>query len=180
MGGLAPIPARRAVRAGRYNASERCHDGLNMQPRSEPYCPSCGRTDEPRPDGAEPVSINGERWCSWCAAIRQTPSGTTYIERPSPGRMTEGGLPDDPLDAWLDCYETKPKKRIRKDDAKAEIQRAWALWAGEKTTGQPMFLFFLWLTRHRPYFLTFRAKGDPWQTVHSWLIQYEDRHGSRA
>ncbi|SPB14878.1 hypothetical protein NOV72_02109 [Caballeronia novacaledonica] len=94
--------------------------------------------------------------------------------------MTDGGLPDDSLDAWLDCYEMKPKKRIRKDDAKAEVQRAWALWDGDKTTGQPMFLFYLWLARQRPYFLTFRAKGDPWQAVHSWLIQYEDRKGCRA
>ncbi|WP_146149984.1 hypothetical protein [Caballeronia novacaledonica] len=151
-----------------------------MQAKIESHCPSCGRTDKPRPDGAEPVSIDGERWCSWCAAIRQTPSGAMYIERPSPGRMTDGGLPDDSLDAWLDCYEMKPKKRIRKDDAKAEVQRAWALWDGDKTTGQPMFLFYLWLARQRPYFLTFRAKGDPWQAVHSWLIQYEDRKGCRA
>ncbi|MEX3896372.1 hypothetical protein [Paraburkholderia sp. BR10954] len=87
--------------------------------------------------------------------------------------MSEG-LPDDPVDAWQDCYEAKPKKRIRKDNARAEIQRAWSIWDGDKASGHAMFLFYGWLQRHRPYFLTFRAKGDPWQTVHSWLIQYED------
>jgi hypothetical protein len=98
----------------------------------------------------------------------------TFIERPSPGLMTEG-LQDDPIDAWQDCFEAKPKRRITKDHARAEVQRAWSIWDGDKTTGEPMFRFFLWLGRHRPYFLTFRTKGDPWQTVHSWLIQHEDR-----
>jgi hypothetical protein len=87
--------------------------------------------------------------------------------------MTDGP-DDDPLSTWQDCYVMKPKRRIRKDAAKAEVQRAWALWDGDKTGGQSMFFFFLWLARHRPYFLTFRVTGDPWQTIHSWLIQYED------
>ena len=66
----------------------------------------------------------------------------TFIERPSPGLMTEGS-PDDPPDAWQDCYEAKPKERIRKDDARAEIQRAWSIWAGDKFTNGAMLRFFL-------------------------------------
>jgi hypothetical protein len=80
---------------------------------------------------------------------------------------------DDPLTAWEDCYEKKPKKRILVRKAKAEIQRAWGLWEEDKSSEISMLAFYGWLTRYRPYFLTFRVKGDPWQTVHSWLIQYE-------
>jgi hypothetical protein len=80
---------------------------------------------------------------------------------------------DDPLDAWIDCYDMKPKTRILVKKAKREIQRVWEIWDGNKASDQAMFMFFGWLHRHRPYFLTFRSKGDPWQTVHSWLLQYE-------
>jgi hypothetical protein len=79
------------------------------------------------------------------------------------------------LDRLRDCYILTPKRRIKKADAKEEIQRAWDMWEGDKSSVEPMFLFFLWLQRFRPYFLTFRDQGDPWQTVHSWLIQHEDR-----
>jgi hypothetical protein len=58
-------------------------------------------------------------------------------------------------------------------DAKSEIQRAWPMWDGDKRAKDSMFVFFRWLTRYRPYFLSFRSKGDPWQKVHSWLIQCE-------
>jgi hypothetical protein len=80
----------------------------------------------------------------------------------------------DPLVAWGDCYSMKPKKRILVERAKAEIQRAWALWDGDKSSKASMLVFYGWLWRFRPYFLTFRGGGDPWQTVHSWLLQYED------
>ncbi len=80
---------------------------------------------------------------------------------------------DDALAAWQDCYTMTPKKRILLRNAKAEIQRAWEQWNGDKHSQGAMLVFFGWLQRHRPYFLTFRARGDPWQRVHSWLIQYE-------
>ena len=86
---------------------------------------------------------------------------------------------DDPLQAWWDCYKLNPKKRILVNQARREIQRAWELWDGDKTLNMSKFMFFGWLQRHRPYFLTFRGKGDPWQRVHSWLIQYEDGRVSR-
>jgi hypothetical protein len=67
----------------------------------------------------------------------------------------------------------KPRSRIKVSDAKSEIQRAWTLWDGDKKSDVAMFIFFVWLQRHRPYFLTFRTRGDPWQRVHSWLLQHE-------
>jgi len=84
-----------------------------------------------------------------------------------------GGSSVDPLDAWRDCYDMKPKRRIKKDEAKREIQRAWAMRGDDSGGSEDMFAFFGWLQRHRPFFLTFRDSGDPWQTVHSWLLQFE-------
>jgi hypothetical protein len=108
-----------------------------------------------------------------CASVAETSEGNTYVSQPSPGRMAETPL-NDPLDAWEDCYSMTPKRRILVARAKTEIQRAWAQWDGARGGPAPMLVFFGWLRRHRPYFLTFRAKGeDPWQTVHSWLLQYE-------
>jgi len=83
---------------------------------------------------------------------------------------------DDPIDAWEDCFHKVPKKRIPVKKAKAEIQRAWELWEEDKSGDLSMFVFFGWLTRYRPYFLTFRGKGSQWQTVHSWLIQHEGKN----
>ena len=67
----------------------------------------------------------------------------------------------------------KPKQRILVKDAKREIQRAWAMWDGDKDASESMFTFFLWLQRFRPYFLTFQSTNDPWQKVHAWLLQCE-------
>lgn len=133
------------------------------------YCASCGRTDS---EGS--ITFKGVKWCTSCAAIEQTQNGKIYVLMPSPGRMYEGSE-DDPLNAWEDCFEKKPKKRILVKKAKSEIQRAWELWEGDKTSDLSMFTFFGWLTRYRPYFLTYRGRGDPWQTVHCWLIQHEGK-----
>jgi hypothetical protein len=84
-----------------------------------------------------------------------------------------GSLEDDPLIAWKDCHLMQPKKRILLEDAKSEIQRAWAIWDGDKSAENSMFVFSGWLARHRPYFLTFRAKEDPWRKVHGWLVEHE-------
>ena len=85
---------------------------------------------------------------------------------------------DDALAAWHDCYSMKSKRSIKKDQAKAEIQRAWAMWEEDKSNLESAMLnFFLWATKFRPYFLTFRCTGDPWQTVHSWLVQAERERG---
>lgn len=136
------------------------------------YCASCGRTDGEGINGVEVVTCNGVKWCASCAVIGKIAGGPIYVLTPSPGRMYEGAK-DDSLNAWEDCYSKKPKKRILVNKAKAEIQRAWELWEGDKSSDHSMFMFYGWLSRYRPYFLTFRGKGDPWQTVHSWLLQYE-------
>lgn len=136
------------------------------------YCASCRRTNGGGPNGIATVTYQRVEWCTSCASIKKTPEGVTYVSFPSPGRMYESAE-DDPIDAWEDCFHKEPKKRITVKKAKTEIQRAWELWEGDKSSNISMFAFFGWLTRHRPYFLTFRAKGDPWQTVHSWLIQHE-------
>jgi len=137
-------------------------------------CASCGRIEGEGSNGVRAITYQGMKWCASCAAIGQTVEGSTYVSSPSPGRIYEGDV-DELLTAWRDCYETRAKKRILVKDAKKEIQRAWELWKGNKTSGESMLLFFGWLKKHRPYFLTFRNKEDPWQKVHSWLIQYENQ-----
>ncbi len=131
------------------------------------YCASCGRS-ETGPDGADPVPDRGQLWCRRCADVRKTDSGNLYVAQPSPGELVDAK--DDPFAAWRDCYSQKPKKRIRAKNAKAEIQRAWRLWDGDKTATNCMSDFYGWLCRYRPYFLTFRDKrGDPYQWVRQWV-----------
>lgn len=143
------------------------------------HCASCGRTDNAGENGVKTITYQGVEWCTSCAAIEQTVKGAIYVSMPSPGRMYDG-LEDGPLNAWEDCYSKKPKKRMLVKKAKAEIQRAWELWEGNKSSNLSMFTFFGWLSRYRPYFLTFRGKGDLWQTVHSWLIQYEGQKNEKS
>jgi len=138
------------------------------------YCASCGRSSTFGENGTQAIEVQGTPWCAHCAAIGELSDGSLYVEAPTPGRMYAEPA-DDSLNAWMDCYEQVPKKRILKRVARAEIQRAWDLWAGDKSQNEAMFIFFGWLNRHRPYFLTFRDKGDRWQQVHSWLLQHESR-----
>lgn len=136
------------------------------------HCAACGRSAGTGPNDVETVAFLEQEWCERCARVERMPNGFVVVSQPSPGRMIEG-LADDPLEAWWDCYKTTPKRRIRVREAESEIQRAWAMWEGDKTGIASKLIFFGWLTRFRPYFLTFRCRGDPWQTVHAWLLQYE-------
>ena len=138
------------------------------------YCASCDRSNNEGTNGVETITFRGMEWCTSCACIKQTKKGDTYVSMPSPGRMYNGAE-NDPLTAWEDCYTKKIKKQILVKKAKAEIQRAWELWEEDKSNSEAMFAFYCWLTRYRPYFLTFRSQGDLWQTVHGWLIQYEEQ-----
>ena len=137
-------------------------------------CISCNRTAGTGQNRVDTFSQDGVTWCARCANIAEIPPGSLCVLQPSPGRMTETETIS-VLDRLRDCYILTPKRRIKKADAKEEIQRAWDMWEGDKSSVEPMFLFFFWLRQFRPYFLTFRDQGDPWQTVHSWLIQHEDR-----
>lgn len=145
---------------------------MNRNLNEERHCVSCGRSNVEGPECANPFDYLDQQWCSYCAAISKTDTGHRFVNIPSPGQMTVGPY-DNPLRAWQDCYEMKPKKRILIRNAKTEIQRAWSNWSGDKGSDQAMFLFFSWLGQHRPYFLTFRCSNDRWQRVHNWLIQFE-------
>ena len=138
-----------------------CSEMVMQEPPSL-YCASCGRSDSRGLDGVATVSYLEISWCKLCAAVGRAAEGGTYVSQPSPGRMIETPLTD-PLIAWEDCYQLIPKKRILVERAKAEIQRAWALWDGDKSSQGSMQLFYGWLWRFRPYFLTFRARGDRWR-----------------
>ena len=142
------------------------------------YCASCRRSNKKGPNSTETFVDHGVLWCGSCANILHTSSGAKGIVLPSPGRMHES-LEEDPLAAWEDCYVKKIKKRISVKNAKAEIQRAWEIWEENKNRNEAKFIFYGWLTRYRPYFLTFHCKGDPWQTVHGWLNQYENNKQKR-
>jgi hypothetical protein len=133
-------------------------------------CPSCGRFSGLDANDVDTASYVGKTWCSLCAKIDKTVEGVVFVSQPSPGEMVNG-MKDDVLTAWLDCYSMKPKQRIRESHAKEEIQRAWLMWDGDKQRNEAMFCFYGWIYKYRPYFLTFRFKGDRWQIVHSWLIQ---------
>jgi len=142
------------------------------------HCSSCSRSDSDS-DMDDVILFHGIHWCPHCARVKEDAESNRYILLPSPGRMSDVNR-DDPLDAWIDCYEMKPKTRILIKKAKIEVLRAWENWSGDKNSSQAKFMFFGWLNRHRPYFLTFRSKGDPWQTVHSWLIQYESGKSQKS
>ena len=136
------------------------------------FCLSCGRSSGPGPNAVEVVTDGNGKWCARCARVERSPDGKQYVVQPSPGRMAEA-LISDPLDAWIDCYEMTPKRRISASAARIEIQRAWSMWDGDKSANQATSIFYDWLQRHRPYFLTFECKDDRRQRVHAWLKQYE-------
>ena len=139
------------------------------------YCASCGRAKGNGPDEVATIMFLDIEWCGRCA--RQSPHHPSVVEQPSPGRMCSSP-PNNPIDAYYDCFVMKPKKRILVADAKYEVQRAYSLWDGDKSKEIAKFLFFGWLRQHRPYFLTFRHRGsDRWQIVNCWLIQYEQGRG---
>lgn len=137
----------------------------------ELICLTCGRKAGSRSTEVQTVRYRNQEWCGRCADVR-TINHHTFVAQPSPGLMI-GGQNFDELDSWRDCFGEQPKRRIKKSVAKEEIQRAWRMWEEDKNSVMAMFLFFGWLQRYRPYFLTFREKYDPWQTVHSWLLEAE-------
>lgn len=136
------------------------------------YCLACGRRKGPGSNEVETVHYLETEWCAQCAKVKRIPGYPIVVSQPSPGRMSEDPTPH-PIDVWVDCFEMKPKGRIKVADAKVAIAHSWRSWSGDKSTREAMLLFFAWLKRHHPYLLTFRKRGDPWQHVHSWLLQAE-------
>ena len=66
---------------------------------------------------------------------------------------------------------------IKKDDAKPRVIREWDSWAvanlrpNQEASGTHGLTFFAYLQSERPDLLAFKTRGDPWQTIHSWLLQ---------
>lgn len=80
------------------------------------HCASCDRSYDNH-DGRQPFVFRGVSWCSYCAKIQSTSEGLEFVSPSSPGRIV-GVNRNDPLEAWIDCYEMKPKQRILKQQAK--------------------------------------------------------------
>jgi len=61
------------------------------------------------------------------------------------------------------------------EDAKQAILKEWHLWAAATSSnnakGADGLLFFEFLQKERYHLLTFRAPGDKWQVIHSWLLR---------
>ena len=64
---------------------------------------------------------------------------------------------------------------MTKDEARAAIRIEWVVWARatkiKNATGADALLFFNYLQAERPDLLAFKASGDKWQVVHSWLLK---------
>jgi hypothetical protein len=64
---------------------------------------------------------------------------------------------------------------LNQNDAKQRIIDKWHSWITKVNTVNPngtdALSFFTFLQKEHPGLLDFRATGDKWQTVHSWLIQ---------
>ena len=145
---------------------------IQSEPNDVLYCRSCFRAEGNGPDQVEPVRCLDIYWCPRCARVGHTASGIAFVGHPSPGRMYPGES-SDPLDAFDDCFQRNPKWRIRVDQARDEIRRAWSMWDGDRSESGSKVFFFGWLRKHRPYFLTFQCGGDQWQKVQSWLSEHQ-------
>jgi hypothetical protein len=78
------------------------------------------------------------------------------------------------MGSWLETDSRTTM--ITKDEARREVFREWHPWAAinvKRTppSGMDGLMFFSDLQRHKPHLLTFRDRGDKWQTVHGWLLR---------
>ena len=69
----------------------------------------------------------------------------------------------------------REKQTMTRDQAKRAILEEWRLWAAEtnikNANGRDGLRFFRSLERECKHLLAFRASGDKWQVVHSWLLR---------
>jgi hypothetical protein len=64
---------------------------------------------------------------------------------------------------------------MTRDQAKRAILEEWRSWAAEtkikNPNGRDGLRFFCFLEIECKHLLAFRASGDKWQVVHSWLLR---------
>ena len=66
---------------------------------------------------------------------------------------------------------------ITKDDARRLVLAKWRSWAPANAKGKPKptgmdgLMFFSDLQRNDSHLLSFKDRGDKWQTVHGWLLR---------
>jgi hypothetical protein len=63
---------------------------------------------------------------------------------------------------------------MTKEQARRAVLAEWDPWTKatnvNNANGRDGLTFFGFVQRERPQLLAFRASGDKWQTVHSWLF----------
>ena len=65
---------------------------------------------------------------------------------------------------------------MKKDEAQQRILAEWPSWAKVNAKHSPPngtdgLMFFCDLQRNNEHLLSFRDRGDRWQTVHGWLLR---------
>jgi hypothetical protein len=65
---------------------------------------------------------------------------------------------------------------ITKDEARRRVLSEWRPWATTNAKRNPPngmdgLMFFSDLQRNKPHLLSFRDRGDKWQTIHGWLLR---------
>ena len=61
------------------------------------------------------------------------------------------------------------------EQAEAEVSRRWNKLPPEEHTEHHMFNFWTELWQEHPDIFQWDEMGDPWQTVHCWLLEEEAR-----
>ena len=64
-------------------------------------------------------------------------------------------------------------------EAKALILKEWEKQPFNKRSDDDMFFFFCKIQSTKPSLVIFKTKGDPWQTVHCWLIEAERKRNKK-
>ena len=65
---------------------------------------------------------------------------------------------------------------LRQDEAKSKIIEEWRKQSQNRRTENDMFSFFGELSSNMPELLCFKSGSDPWQNIHSWLIEDERKN----
>lgn len=74
---------------------------------------------------------------------------------------------------------------LKQAEAKKIIWQEWSKYrpsisANGNINGGDMFTFFCVLSSTMPELTKFRARGDPWQIIHCWLLEYERVHKTNS